>query len=160
MPRASCFRACESFPVRLDLTIAAEREAAPRAVLAAFGHVDVLVNNAGYGLLGAVEEVEEDEIRRQLETNFLWTAGPGLIRTLLPHFRARGAGHILNISSEPGFVGRPGLGIDAASKFGLEGLSESLAQELDPLGVRVTIVESRVRSAPTGSERRSRAASG
>jgi NAD(P)-dependent dehydrogenase (short-subunit alcohol dehydrogenase family) len=122
-----------------DISTFAGGEAAVTRALDAFGRLDVLVNNAGYGLLGAVEEVRDDEIRSQLETNLFGALG--LIRALLPHFRAAGAGHILNVSSESGFVGRPGFGIYAASKFGLEGLSESLAQELEPLGVHVTIVE-------------------
>ena len=103
------------------------------------GHLDVLVNNAGYGLLGAVEEVSEEEIRHQLDTNF---HGPlSLIRAVLPHFRERGGGHVVNVSSIAGFTGQPGLGVYNASKFALEGLSEGLRLELKPFGIGVTIVE-------------------
>ena len=107
--------------------------------LNAFGQVDVLVNNAGYGLLGAVEETSDAEARAQLETNFFGALS--VTRTLLPHFRERRAGHILNISSMGGFLGVTGFGLYSASKFALEGLSEALAQEVAPLGIKVTIVE-------------------
>ncbi|WP_372349781.1 oxidoreductase [Streptomyces sp. KL116D] len=103
------------------------------------GHIDILVNNAGYGLLGAAEEVSEEELRHQMETNFF---GPlHLIRALLPHLRERGSGHIVNISSIAGYLGFAGLSVYNASKFALEGLSESLRQELKPFGIAVTIVE-------------------
>ncbi|UGQ11252.1 SDR family NAD(P)-dependent oxidoreductase [Yinghuangia sp. ASG 101] len=129
-----------AFALLLDTTdtpyVLAERAA--RAVELA-GHVDVLVNNAGYGLLGAVEEVDEQELRHQMDTNFF---GPlRLIRALLPHFRERGGGHLVNISSVAGYIGMPGFGIYNASKFALEGLSEALQYELQPFGIKVTIVE-------------------
>ena len=129
-----------AFAVLLDATdppdVLAERAA--EAVRLA-GHLDVLVNNAGYGLLGAVEEVGEEEARHQMDTNFhgpLW-----LIRALIPHFRERGGGRIVNVSSISGFTGQPGLGLYNASKFALEGLSEALRRELEPFGIGVTIVE-------------------
>jgi NAD(P)-dependent dehydrogenase (short-subunit alcohol dehydrogenase family) len=106
---------------------------------ASYGPVDVLINNAGYGLAGAVEEATEDEFMPMFETNVF-----GLIRVtqaLLPHFRSRRTGHILNLSSIGGLVSTPGWGYYNASKFAVEGLSEALAQELAPLGIRVTIVE-------------------
>jgi NAD(P)-dependent dehydrogenase (short-subunit alcohol dehydrogenase family) len=103
------------------------------------GHLDVVVNNAGYGLAGAVEEVSESEARHQMETNFF---GPlKVVRAVLPHLRARRAGHIVNVSSAAGFRGTFGLGLYNASKFALEGLSEALRAELSPLGISVTIVE-------------------
>lgn len=129
-----------AFALLLDTTDAPDvlAERAARAVELA-GHVDVLVNNAGYGLLGAVEEVDEDELRHQMDTNFF---GPlRLIRALLPHFRGRGSGHVVNISSVAGFCGLPGFGVYNASKFALEGLSEALQYELRPFGVNVTIIE-------------------
>ncbi|GAA2409609.1 oxidoreductase [Actinomadura vinacea] len=129
-----------SFAVVLDATDPPEvlTGRADEAVRLA-GHLDVLVNNAGYGLLGAVEEVSEEEIRHQMDTNF---TGPlRLVRALLPHFRERGRGHVVNISSIAGFTGQPGLGVYNASKFALEGLSEALRIELGPLGIGVTIVE-------------------
>lgn len=129
-----------AFAVQLDTTdgpdVLADRAA--QAVRLA-GHIDVLVNNAGYGLVGAVEEVGEDELRHQMDTNFF---GPlRLIRALLPHLRARGGGHLVNISSIAGFRGQAGLGLYNASKFALEGLSEALVAELKPLGIAVTVVE-------------------
>ncbi|CAN5754140.1 oxidoreductase [soil metagenome] len=106
---------------------------------ASYGPIDVLVNNAGYGVAGAVEEVTEDEFMPMFNTNVF-----GLIRVtqaLLPHLRKQGSGHILNLSSIGGLVASPGMGFYNASKFAVEGLSEALAQELAPLGIRVTIVE-------------------
>jgi NAD(P)-dependent dehydrogenase (short-subunit alcohol dehydrogenase family) len=103
------------------------------------GRVDVVVNNAGFGILGAVEEVEEKQARDVFETNFF---GPlSVIQAALPHLRAQSGGHIINISSIGGFVGFPGYGLYNASKFAVEGLSEALASELKPLGIHVTIVE-------------------
>lgn len=103
------------------------------------GRLDVVVNAAGYGLQGAVEEVSETQIRHIMETNFYGSLT--VIRAVLPLLRARGAGHIVNISSVAGFVGRPGFGLYCASKFALEGLSESLRLELVPFGIKVTIIE-------------------
>jgi NAD(P)-dependent dehydrogenase (short-subunit alcohol dehydrogenase family) len=107
--------------------------------IAKAGHLDVVVNNAGYGLAGAVEEVTDAEARHQMETNFF---GPlKVLRAVLPHLRSRGSGHIVNVSSASGFRGTFGLGLYNASKFALEGLSEALRAELAPLGISVTIVE-------------------
>ena len=106
---------------------------------AKFGAVDVLVNNAGYGYMAAIEEGEDDEIRAQFEANVF-----GLIamtKAVLPGMRARGRGHIVNLSSQGGLVGFPGVGYYNASKFAVEGLSEALAGEIRPLGLGVTIVE-------------------
>jgi NAD(P)-dependent dehydrogenase (short-subunit alcohol dehydrogenase family) len=103
------------------------------------GHVDIVVNNAGFGLLGAVEEVEESQAREVFETNFFGSLS--VIQAALPHLRAQKSGHIVNISSIGGFSGVPGFGLYHASKFALEGLSEALSLELKPLGIHVTIVE-------------------
>jgi NAD(P)-dependent dehydrogenase (short-subunit alcohol dehydrogenase family) len=103
------------------------------------GRVDVVVNNAGFGVLGAVEEVEEQQARDVFETNFFGVLS--VIRAALPLLRAQASGHIINISSVGGFVGFPGYGLYNASKFAVEGLSEALASELKPLGIYVTIVE-------------------
>jgi NAD(P)-dependent dehydrogenase (short-subunit alcohol dehydrogenase family) len=125
--------------VALDVTRRGAPEAAVKAALARFGRIDVVVNNAGYGLLGAVEECSEEEIKGEFDTNVL-----GLIavtRAVLPTLRAQRSGHIFNISSVAGFRGDPGGSMYSASKFAVEGLSESLAAELAPLGIKVTIVE-------------------
>jgi short-subunit dehydrogenase len=101
--------------------------------------VDVLVNNAGYGVAGAIEEVSEAESMPMFETNVL-----GLLRVtraFLPHFRKQRSGHILNLSSIGGVVASPGMGYYNATKFAVEGLSEALAGEVAPLGIRVTIIE-------------------
>ncbi|GAA3339772.1 SDR family oxidoreductase [Amorphoplanes nipponensis] len=126
-------------PLALDVT---DRRAVFAAVQRAAGHLgglDVAVNNAGYGLFGMVEEATEEQARAQLETNLfgaLWVT-----QAVLPLMRARGAGHILQVSSIGGVAAFPTLGLYHASKWALEGLSESLAQEVAPLGLKVTIVE-------------------
>ncbi len=104
-----------------------------------FGCIDVLVNNAGYGYLGAIEESDENEVRAMFETNFWGLAK--LIHTILPSMRKRRKGCIVNISSLGGFVGFPGVGYYNASKFAVEGLSEALAREVSPFGIKVMIVE-------------------
>jgi NAD(P)-dependent dehydrogenase (short-subunit alcohol dehydrogenase family) len=104
-----------------------------------FGRIDVLVNNAGYGYLAAVEEGEETEIRAMFETNFFGLAA--LIRRVLPGMRSRKRGHIINISSVGGLLGNPSAGYYNATKFAVEGLSEALAKEVEPLGIRVTVIE-------------------
>ena len=104
-----------------------------------FGQIDVLVNNAGYGYLSAVEEGEDDEVRAMFEANVFGLAN--MIKAVLPGMRKRGRGHIVNISSMGGLVGFPGVGYYNATKFAVEGLSEALAKETAPLGIKVTIVE-------------------
>jgi NAD(P)-dependent dehydrogenase (short-subunit alcohol dehydrogenase family) len=123
----------------LDVTKPAEIESVAQQAIAAFGHVDVLVNNAGYGVNGAIEEVSEDEFEPMFQTNIY-----GLIRTtraFLPHLRQRRRGHIFNFSSIGGLIGTPGWGFYNTTKFAVEGFSEALAGELKPLGVHVTVVE-------------------
>jgi NAD(P)-dependent dehydrogenase (short-subunit alcohol dehydrogenase family) len=109
------------------------------AGISRFGKVDVLVNNAGYGFIGAVEEAADDEIWRVYETNVFGLLK--VLRAILPHFRERGSGHIVNLSSIGGLVGLPGFGIYNSTKFAVEGISEALAAEVAPLGIHVTIVE-------------------
>jgi NAD(P)-dependent dehydrogenase (short-subunit alcohol dehydrogenase family) len=123
----------------LDVTRREQTAAAVGRALEVFGRIDVLVNNAGYGYLAAVEEGEEEEIRAIFDTNFFGLAN--LIREVLPAMRARGSGHIVNISSVGGLIGNAASGYYAATKFAVEGLSEALAKEVAPLGIRVTIVE-------------------
>jgi NAD(P)-dependent dehydrogenase (short-subunit alcohol dehydrogenase family) len=125
--------------IGLDVTKPSEVKQAVADALARWGHVDVLVNNAGYGITGAVEEVTEDEYMPMFETNLF-----GLIsvtKALLPQFRAQKSGNILMLSSIGGLIGLPGWGYYNATKFAVEGLSEALGAELEPLGVHVTIVE-------------------
>lgn len=104
-----------------------------------FGRIDVLVNNAGYGTIGAIEEFSMDEIRAQFETNFFGAVQA--TKEVLPHMRQQGGGHILQISSAAGFKATGGFGVYNASKFALEGFSEALAQEVSPFGIKVTIVQ-------------------
>ncbi|QEU92907.1 oxidoreductase [Streptomyces kanamyceticus] len=123
----------------LDVTDAEQIADAVARAEAAFGRIDVLVNNAGYGYLAAVEEGEDDEIRALFDTNV-----HGLIdttRAVLPGMRARRAGHVVTMSSLGGLVGFGATGYYHATKFAVEGLSESLAAEVAPLGIKVTIVE-------------------
>ncbi len=123
----------------LDVT---NRDHIKRAVSEAertFGRIDVLVNNAGYGYMAAVEEGEDTEIRALFETNFFGLAA--VIRAVLPGMRSRRNGSIVNIASVGGIVGFPGSGYYAATKFAVEGLSQSLAPEVAPLGIRVLTVE-------------------
>ena len=128
-----------SHAVLLDVTRGADIGPAVQQAVQKAGRIDVLVNNAGYGLFGAVEEVSDAEGRHVMETNFF---GPlAVTRALLPHLREQRSGHIFNISSAAGVIGFPGCGLYSASKFALEGASEALAGELAPFGVRVTIVE-------------------
>jgi NAD(P)-dependent dehydrogenase (short-subunit alcohol dehydrogenase family) len=123
----------------LDVTDpAAAREAIDQAT-ARFGRVDVVVNNAGYGHGGAVEELTDDELRQQLEVNLFGVIN--VTRAALPRLRAQGSGHLVQMSSLNGVEGLVGGGYYAASKFAVEGLSESLADEVAHLGIKVTIVE-------------------
>ena len=125
--------------VKLDVTDRASIDAAVKDALAWFGHIDVLVNNAGYGVFGALEEISEAELMPMFDTNVF-----GLIdvtKAVLPHMRARRSGHIVNLSSIAGLVPGAGWSMYNATKFAVEGLSEALALELRPLGVSVTIVE-------------------
>jgi len=124
---------------RLDVTAAGEAEAALAAARGRFGRIDVLVNNAGYGIVGALEETPEGELRAQMETNFFgaWA----VTKAALPILRAQSAGAIVNISSLGGQVSFAGFSAYSASKFALEGMSEALAGELAPFGIKVLIVE-------------------
>jgi NAD(P)-dependent dehydrogenase (short-subunit alcohol dehydrogenase family) len=123
----------------LDVTDPERAQAAVRQAAERFGGIDVLVNNAGRGLLGAVEEVSDAEARTVFDTNVFGTLT--MIRAVLPVMRARADGHVINFSSVGGFTGSAGWGVYNATKFAVEGLSEALALEVAPLGIRVTIVE-------------------
>jgi NAD(P)-dependent dehydrogenase (short-subunit alcohol dehydrogenase family) len=127
------------FAMALDVT---DRGACFSAVAAArerFGRLDIVVNNAGYGQFGAIEELSEKEARDQIETNVfgaLWVT-----QAAIPIMRAQHSGHILQVSSIGGVTSFPGVGIYHASKWALEGFSESLAQEVGPFGIHVTLIE-------------------
>jgi NAD(P)-dependent dehydrogenase (short-subunit alcohol dehydrogenase family) len=128
-----------SLVLQLDVTKPASIEAAHNAAMAYFGRIDVLVNNAGYGLTGAIEEVTDEEFMPMFQTNVL-----GLLhvtKAFLPDFRKQRSGNIVNISSIAGLVGSPGWGYYNATKFAVEGLSEALIAEMEPFGVHVTVIE-------------------
>ncbi len=125
--------------VRLDVTNPQEVHDAVDAAIDAFGRIDVLVNNAGYGTVGAIEEVSDEAIRRQFDTNVFGALE--MMRTVLPIMRQQHSGHILNVSSVGGFASFGATGIYCATKFALEALSEALAKEVATLGIKVTIIE-------------------
>jgi NAD(P)-dependent dehydrogenase (short-subunit alcohol dehydrogenase family) len=125
--------------LELDVTKQHSIDKAVADAIAHVGHIDVLVNNAGYGVAGAVEEVSESEYMPMFETNLFGLIN--LTKALLPQFRERRSGTIVNFSSIGGLIGSPGWGYYNATKFAVEGLSEALAAELAPLGVQVMVVE-------------------
>ncbi len=125
--------------LQLDVTDAVAIPAVVAKIVRRYGRVDVLVNNAGRALIGAVEETTDRELRDLMDVHFFGPAA--LIREVLPHMRRQGAGCIVQISSMGGQLSFAGVGAYSATKFALEGLSEALAQEVAPLGIRVLIVE-------------------
>ena len=125
--------------VALDVRRSDQIGAAAAAAFERFGRIDVLVNNAGYGSVGAVEELDMDDLRDLMDTMFFGAVE--LTKAVLPHMRERGSGAIVQMSSQGGQVTYPGYGAYCAAKYALEGLSEALAAEVEPLGIRVLIVE-------------------
>lgn len=125
--------------VALDVNDEAQAFAAAGAAVKRFGRIDTLVNNAGFGLLGAVEESSAVEVERVFRTNVFGLLN--VTRAVLPHMRQQRSGHVINISSLGGYGAYHGWGVYGATKFAVEGLSEALSQELAPLGVAVTVVE-------------------
>jgi NAD(P)-dependent dehydrogenase (short-subunit alcohol dehydrogenase family) len=126
-------------PIALDVNDKAKVGAAINQAHAAFGRLDVVVNNAGYGLFGAIEEISEAQARAQIETNLfgaLWVT-----QAALPIMRAQGSGHLIQVSSIGGVNAFPSIGLYHASKWGLEGFSQSLAAEVARFGIKVTLVE-------------------
>jgi NAD(P)-dependent dehydrogenase (short-subunit alcohol dehydrogenase family) len=123
----------------LDVNDKSSVESSVKNTLSQFGRIDVLVNNAGYGLLGAVEEASEEEIRNNYQTNVFGLLN--VTRAVLPQMRSQRSGHIINFSSVGGIAGFTGWGIYCSTKFAVEGITESLAAELAPLGIFVTAVE-------------------
>jgi len=125
--------------VALDITDAQQIQSALQKAQGAFGQIDVLVNNAGYGLIGALEEVSDEQIRRNFETNVFGTIA--MIRAILPVMRQQGRGHIVNMSAIAGFTNELGFSVYGGAKFALEGISEALKGEVAPFGIKVTLVE-------------------
>jgi NAD(P)-dependent dehydrogenase (short-subunit alcohol dehydrogenase family) len=127
------------FAVALDVTDETSIARAVQSALAHFGRIDVLVNNAGYGVVGAVEETTGDEVRRLYETNVFGLLA--VTRAVLPQLRKQRSGHVLNLSSVGGFRSGAGFGVYCSTKFAVEGISEALHDELAPLGIKVTVIE-------------------
>jgi NAD(P)-dependent dehydrogenase (short-subunit alcohol dehydrogenase family) len=125
--------------VALDVTNDAQAHEAADAAIARFGHIDILLNNAGFGLLGAVEEATKQEIERVYATNVFGLLA--VTRAVLPHMRRQRSGHVLNISSIGGYAASAGWGVYCSTKFAVEGLTEALALELKPLGIHATVIE-------------------
>jgi NAD(P)-dependent dehydrogenase (short-subunit alcohol dehydrogenase family) len=126
-------------PLAVDLKTEASVEQAIAQTVARFGPIDVVVNNAGYGLAGSIEELTDEEARASFDVNVFGALN--VIRQVMPFLRKQRSGHIFNISSIGGFFGSfPGWGIYCATKFAVEGFSESLAAEVKPFGVKVTVV--------------------
>jgi len=126
-------------PIQMDLK---NEESIVKGVLKAiekFGRIDVLVNNAGYGLLGGIEESSKEEVQDNFDVNVFGLLS--VTRAVLPFMRKANSGHIFNISSVFGLIAGAGWGIYCATKFAVEGLSEALAQEVQPFGIQVTIIE-------------------
>jgi len=127
------------YPISLDVTDRSADFAAVKAAYQHFGRLDVVVNNAGYGLFGAIEEISEEQARAQIETNVfgsLWVT-----QAALPYLREQKSGHILQVSSISGLVAFTGLGLYCASKWAVEGLNDALSQEVASFGIKVTIIE-------------------
>lgn len=127
-----------SLAIKLDVTNQDEIHSAVKEVIEKFGRIDVLVNNAGIGYFGAIEESEEKEVRRMFDINFFGLAN--VTKEVLPLMRKQRSGHIINIASIGGLVGYPGVGYYNATKFAVDGFSESLSKETAPLGIKVMIV--------------------
>jgi NAD(P)-dependent dehydrogenase (short-subunit alcohol dehydrogenase family) len=125
--------------IELDITDAGQRERAFRSTLDHFGQLDILVNNAGYGYVAAIEEGDEEDFRAMFETNFFATLA--MTRVVLPYFRQRRRGRILNNSSQAGLMANPGTGFYSASKHALEGVMEALGKEVATLGIDVVTVQ-------------------
>lgn len=123
----------------LDVTDTTAVRSVVDAAFAAMGRIDVVVSNAGYGLFGAAEEVSDAQIRHQIDTNLVGAIQ--VIRAALPHLRAQGGGRVLQVSSEGGQLAYPNFSLYHASKWGIEGFVESVAQEVAPFGISFTLVE-------------------
>jgi len=127
------------FPVEMDVTNEAQVAAGVRDGVSQYGRIDVLVNNAGFGMLGAIEETPAEDVERIYRTNVFGLLN--VIRAVLPTMRQQKAGHIINFSSLGGFRASAGWGVYCSTKFAVEGITEALHDELAPLGVHATVVE-------------------
>jgi len=127
-----------SIAVQLDVTKADEIKSSVEKAIQKFGRIDVLVNNAGIGYFGAIEESEDDEVRRMFEINFWGLAN--MTKAVLPGMRAQRSGSIVNVASIGGLVGFPAVGYYNATKFAVDGFSDALSKEVAPLGIKVTVV--------------------
>ncbi|WP_109482098.1 oxidoreductase [Paraburkholderia sp. C35] len=126
-------------PVALDVTNEAQAKAAVEAAIEKFGRSDVLINNAGFGLLAAVEESSDADVRRMYDTNVFGLLN--VTRAVLPVMRKQRSGHVINMSSIGGYRSGPGFGVYCSTKFAVEGITEALHAELAPLGIHATVVE-------------------
>ena len=124
--------------VSLDVTVPQQIKEAVKSAIDRFGRIDVLVNNAGIGYFGAIEESEEEEVRRMFEINFFGLAH--MTNEVLPHMRKQRSGHILNVASIGGLRSFPAVGFYNATKYAVDGLSEALSKEVAPLGIKVTVI--------------------
>jgi len=127
-----------SIAIQLDVTNESEIKSSVAQTMAHFGQIDVLVNNAGIGYFGSIEESEDAEVRKMFEINVFGLAK--MTQEVLPHMRKQRSGHILNIASIAGLRSFPGVGFYNATKYAVDGLSEALAKEVGPLGIKVTII--------------------
>lgn len=131
--------ASENFlPLKVDITNEDEVKSAVEKGIETFGNIDVVLNNAGYYLVGSMEEISDDEFRKTIDVNLFGMAN--VIRQTIPYLRKQQSGHIINISSSMGYIGYANTGSYNASKFAVIGLSEALAQEVKPFGIHVTVV--------------------
>ena len=126
------------FPLALDITSDAEVHTAINKAVSHFGRIDVVVNNAGYSLVGSMEEMSDDEFRSTIDVNLFGTIN--IIRNVMPYLRKQESGHIINISSNAGYVGFANASSYNAAKFAVVGLTEALAQEIKPFGIKTTVV--------------------
>jgi NAD(P)-dependent dehydrogenase (short-subunit alcohol dehydrogenase family) len=126
-------------PVALDVTDEAQARAAVAAAVEKFGRIDVLINNAGFGLLAAVEESADADVRRMFDTNVFGLLN--VTRAVLPVMRKQRAGHVVNMSSVGGYRSAAGFGVYCSTKFAVEGITEAMHAELKPLGIHATVVE-------------------
>lgn len=125
--------------VKLDVTNEKQAMEAAKSAIDRFGQIDVLVSNAGYGIMGAVEEASDEEIKKMYETNVFGLLG--VVRAVLPEMRKQHFGYIFNISSVGGYQSGPNFGLYCSTKFAVEAISEAMHAELAPLGIHVTVIE-------------------